>query len=300
MSEHCPICNMAESSPVHQVDDFVIVRCAACGLRYVDPLPPDEVLQAHYEDPGYFVGKGDQGYGCYADMHKALLPHFRRRLRAINRRLPAGGSLLDFGCAAGFFLELAQAAGWRVAGVELAPDMAQLACRKLGVRIVPDLEDLGGDVFDVVTMWEVIEHLPHPLTTLREVLARLRPGGLLMLSTPNTGHWQAESEPESWPGYRPPSHLVYFTIHTLRQALSAAGFVDIVVKPGGPLPPLPGWLRRVVAPLQRGLTTGDARAWRVSLVLWRAIRVGAWAWQRAFRPELDVFATLESTALRPL
>jgi len=299
VSEPCPLCNTAASTPVHHVNGFVIVHCGSCGLQYVDPLPADEVLQAHYQDPGYFAGKGDQGYACYADMERALLPHFRRRLRRAGLHQPARGSLLDFGCAAGFFLELAQADGWQVAGVELAEDMARLASHKLRVRVAPGLEDFRGDVFDVVTMWEVIEHLPHPLTTLREVRDLLRPGGLLMLSTPNTGHWQAEAEPGNWTGYRPPSHLVFFTVQTLSRALAAAGYEGITITRVSPLPPLPGWLRRLSAPVQSGLTTGQARAWPLALALWRAVRVLGWGWQRVFRPGLDVFATLEAAATRP-
>ncbi len=83
------------------------------------------------------------------------------------------------------------------------------------------------------------------------------------------------------------------------EALTRAGFERIGVRRVAPLPPLPGWLDRTTAPLQRGLSTGDARAWPAALALWRAVRLAAWGWFRLARREGDIFATLEVTAWRP-
>src|SRR5262245_44573163 len=157
-------------------------------------------------------------------MRQALLPLFQRRLRALDAHLPARGRLLDYGCAAGYFLQLAQRDGWQIAGVELSADMARQAQQTLGVPIARSLAQLSREPFDAITLWEVIEHLPRPVADLRQLLDRLQPGGALMLSTPNTNHWQAIREPEAWTGYQPPSHLLFFTPTTLADALRRAGF----------------------------------------------------------------------------
>ena len=102
----CPICGGSDSAPFIVVDGYSIVRCGVCGTIHVSPLPPDEVLTAHYQDPGYFHGQGNQGYRDYAQVRKALIPHFRRRLVEIDRHFVAPGRLLDFGSAAGYFLEV--------------------------------------------------------------------------------------------------------------------------------------------------------------------------------------------------
>jgi len=299
-STGCPICGCSVSIPAFIKSGYKIVRCTACSTLHVSPIPSDEVLQARYQDPSYFSGPEKQGYCNYADMKKALVPHFKRRLRAINNYFPSRGHLLDFGCAAGYFLEVAQADGWQVAGVELAQEMARQASQRLGEPIVSSIGDLAGDSFDVITLWEVIEHLPRPLTELRRLRERLRPGGLLMLSTPNTGHWQAQREPEAWGGCRPPWHLIFFTAHTLEDTLRRAGFEHINIRRVSLLPPLPSWLRHIAAPLERGLATGRARAWPLALFTWRVIRVFGWGWQRLFQPRVDVFATLEAVGFRPL
>ena len=262
-------------------------------------MPSDRELQAHYQDPAYYEGKEDQGYRCYADMKKALVPHFARRLRAIRNRLPNRGRLLDFGCASGYFLEMARADGWHIAGVELAQSIARLASNTLGIPIAASLDTLLENAFDAITLWEVIEHLPRPVEELRHLRERLRPGGLLMLSTPNTGHWQAVREPDTWTSYRPPSHLLFFTAPTLQNVLQRAGFERIEIYRVSPLPPLPGWLRRASAPLQQQLATGQAQVWPLALLTWRAIRVLGWGWQKLTHPHDDIFATLEAIAFRP-
>jgi SAM-dependent methyltransferase len=276
------------------------MRCQACQAAFVDRPPSVEELHICYQDPAYFAGDEGQGYRDYADMHKALAPHFHRRLRTLQDALGRCGQLLDFGCADGYFLELARTDGWQIAGVELAQEMAERAARTLRAPIAISLDALPAGDFDAITMWEVIEHLPRPVAELSRLRGRLRPGGMLVLSTPNAGHWQAVCEPENWTAYRPPSHLVLFTVQALTAALQQAGFERIIVQRTAPLPPLPRWLRRVCAPLQHGLSTGQARPWPVALALWRAIRLVGWAWHRLAHHRDDIFVTLEAQATCPL
>ena len=220
----CPICQQHANTPVVTKNGFHYVRCQRCRAVYVHPLPPPETLQAHYQNPAYFAGDEQQGYRSYADMHKALAPHFQRRLATLAPLMERQGRLLDFGCADGYFLEKARAAGWDIAGVEIAAAMAASAVRRLSIPIASALRDLSADRFDAITLWEVVEHLPQPVSELRTLYSRLRPGGVLALSTPNADHWQALREPAAWPAYRPPSHLVLFGASSMDEALTRAGF----------------------------------------------------------------------------
>lgn len=295
----CPVCGASRSVFWRSIRGFDLARCQTCGLLYVNPMPSQEALEGVYQDPGYFNGCEDQGYADYAAMEKALRPHFERRAAEATRLAPQRGRLLDFGCATGYFLETAQGAGWDVAGIELSRSMADETRLRLGVGVYNSLQELPASRFDAITLWEVIEHLPLPVETLNQLSEHLVNGGLLMLSTPNNGHWQALSEPESWPAYRPPAHLLYFDETTLADALKRAGFERISVSKLAPLPPLPEWLRRLSAPLQTSLSTGRARLWPVALAAWRAIRLVGWGWQRVAHRPADVFATLEAVAFKP-
>jgi 2-polyprenyl-3-methyl-5-hydroxy-6-metoxy-1,4-benzoquinol methylase len=294
----CPICLAAEAAPFYVKNGYTIVECAACHMRFVSPLPTKEELTAHYQQAEYFSGENDQGYLNYADMKKALQPHFQRRLQTLEAQGPLRGKILDVGCAAGYFLEEAQQRGWRISGMELSQEMAHNAEQLLHIPIYTTLTAVLDQDFDAITLWEVIEHLPDPIGTLRQLRDRLRPGGVLMLSTPNNGHWQAIRAKEQWIGYRPPSHLQYFTRETLADSLHRAGFGSSEVTGTAPLPPLPAWLRDMSKPLEQALATGQARPWKLALYTWRSIRILGWGWQKmAYRSD-DIFATLEALALQ--
>lgn len=262
-------------------------------------MPTAEQLNEHYQNLAYFEGEEEQGYLNYADMRKALQPHFARRLGQLKLHFPDAGRILDFGCAAGYFLEMAKEKGWQIAGVELSQEMAERASQALGITVENSLSSVPQSNFDAVTLWEVIEHVPQPVEQLRQLFAQLRPGGVLMLSTPNNGHWQAIRKPESWGVYRPPSHLIYFRESTLRSALERAGFEKIEVNRVLPLPELPQWLDTLSKPIQRGLFNGQARLWKFSLYTWRLIRLFGWVWQKFTKPQDDIFTTLEAIAFRP-
>jgi SAM-dependent methyltransferase len=295
----CVICGNETWQSVFIQNGFSIKRCTACDLQQVVPLPSNAALHAHYQNPAYFNGEETQGYASYADMHRAFLPHYRRRLRRLAQRIPCG-RLLDFGCADGFFLSVARAAGWDIAGVELSHAMAEQAQRDLQIVVPSRVDELGDAQFDAITLWEVIEHLSDPLMQLCALEQRLRPGGVVMLSTPNTGHWQAQREPDRWEGYRPPSHLLFFTEKTLYTTLQRAGFTHITIERVAPLPPLPGWLRRLSAPLRHALATGHARWWPLARLSWRGIRLLGWSWQKITQPKADVYMTLEALAFKPV
>jgi len=296
----CPVCGSADAHPVVSRRGFSYVRCHRCQATYVAPAPSAEEVANIYQDPSYFAGNTEIGYGDYVAMHKVLAPHFRRRLWILGRWLPERGRLLDVGCADGFFLELARADGWEVAGVEISEPMAEETARQLGVPIVTSIEKLPEDaVYDAVTLWEVVEHFREPVTELRRLVRRLRPGGALMLSTPNVGHWQAMNAPDAWNLFCPPAHLVLFTDVSLKVALEKAGYSGIRIWKVSPLPPLPKWLEKSTAPLARRLADGSARPWMLARALWLAVRLLGWAWQRLTRPQEDIFATLEAMAWRP-
>lgn len=300
--QHCPLCQASDEISVMTRNGYKIVRCRACTLLYVSPTPSDAELAAHYQQASYFEGDAGQGYRNYAEMEKALLPHFQRRLHFLAARLNGPGSLLDFGCASGYFLELAQHAGWQVTGVELSAQMAQRAAQRVaasGGRVFTSLDALGEAKFDAITLWEVIEHLPHPLETLAALSAHLRPRGMLMLSTPNTAHWQAQRKPDAWVGYRPPSHLLFFTPPTLERMLATASLTQVTIMPVSPRPPLPDWVERATTTMQTQLADGSARPWWFWLYLWRAVRLAGMGWQRLAHPRDDIYTTLEASAVKP-
>lgn len=236
----CPLCQAEPCPPLWRKNGHQLHHCRACDLVFVDPLPtPEEVagLYAGGDYHGWMAQWADQGGMPPESPQAGELIKMQRRaeqcLRLLSRHGPRPGRLLDVGCAAGLFLQKAQAAGWLVEGLELNPATARAAERSLGrpVRNLP-LEEarLPEGELDALTAWDVIEHLRDPRQLLRQAWRALRPGGLLGLSTPNhRGLFPRLSLSLAgltgvWPHPTPPWHLYQFSARGLEKLLGQEGF----------------------------------------------------------------------------
>lgn len=223
----CAVCGATEHSVFLRKDPYAIVTCAQCGFRYLNPEPSAAELDRLYGE-SYFrnddsVAQGYASYEAEADNWRAT---FRDRLLLFPTT--AGRRLLDVGAATGFFVEQARAAGWDAEGVEPSEWAARYAREQLGQPVRTGTLDEAGVLaaaYDVVTMWEVIEHLPDVGGVLRDVARVLKPGGYLLLSTPDAGSVAARLSGKRWLGWRKiPEHLSYFDGASLRRVLGDAGF----------------------------------------------------------------------------
>ncbi len=247
---HCNLCDSRETLPVRVAhvrlygrdNAFHVVRCARCGLVYVNPRPDKEELRAYY--PREYQ----------SDMQRAVSdgwdnPVIRVGLEMVlRRRMPSaspGGRLLDIGCTTGRYLMNLREKGWDVQGVEIDADAADIARSQYGLTVhTGDAEDVlpkfDGESLDVITMWHVIEHFSNPLTVLQEVRRILKPGGLLMLELPNFACPFASLFGQYWFPLEVPRHLYQFTPKTLAAMLEKAGFRLTRVK-GVPAPEALVW-----------------------------------------------------------
>lgn len=134
------------------------------------------------------------------------------------------GRLLDVGCATGIFLDEARKDGWLVEGIEPSGHMRAHALSAVASRIRPGVfADVEPDVpRDVVSFWDVLEHVEDPRETLEHAAGLLRPGGLLVVNVPNRESIPARLMGDRWP-LRLPEHLYYFTPGSLKTLLGAAG-----------------------------------------------------------------------------
>ena len=167
-------------------------------------------------------------YDGYAMPDVTRNEEFVDRLQQISRLQP-GGRLLDIGCSRGEFLELVSETGrYEFDGVDISAEAARLASARLKRNIfcgtIENLSSAPGS-YDVVTAWEVIEHMHDPGTFLRDIWRLLKPGGLLCLSTPNTD--KVRNRIPGKPSdlfFIPPEHLFYFNRNNLRLLVAHAGF----------------------------------------------------------------------------
>lgn len=200
-----------------------LVKCENCGLLFIDPQPGWEELSAHYP-------KEYHAYLCKDSTITAFLRGFglRNRVKSILRRTSVKkGSLLDVGCATGDFLYAFRAnSQWDVMGLEIVPGPAAAAKAKGLTIIEKDLVDanLAESSFDVITLWDALEHMPNPAKVLQTCHDLLKPGGVLVLKCPDPAGREAAMFQESWIGYEAPQHLFAFPKPVLLKKLRGIGF----------------------------------------------------------------------------
>ena len=220
----CPVCECALSSPVF----LTIRKCENCGLRFVNPLGD---FHGEHESEEYFLNE-------YLPMQQnnwtSSLAERADHLALIRRYapIPARPRLLDVGCALGLMLQVAINDGWEAVGVETSQFAARYAARQTGCRIhAGTLQQARFEAgsFDVISLMDVIEHVPEPRQLLDEVYRILRPGGVVFLVTPNFSSLFVRLYKERAYGIGPEEHVVYFQPKTLRQLLRTAGFINVSI-----------------------------------------------------------------------
>jgi SAM-dependent methyltransferase len=204
---------------------YVLCRCAMCGLVAQQPRPGPTELRAAYAVPYHVFRPAWQASGWPFWKVLRALTGIRRLRRLRRRRSP--GRLLEVGCGAGDFLLAAQAAGWDVHAVEVTEAMATLLRCERGLdvqsgELVPGLWDEGA--FDAVVVWDVLEHVPDPAATLRTAAGYLRAGGILLASFPTAdGVGAGQRHGDWWAALDLPRHLHFFDAQGLARLLRPVG-----------------------------------------------------------------------------
>jgi 2-polyprenyl-3-methyl-5-hydroxy-6-metoxy-1,4-benzoquinol methylase len=228
----CNLCGGVKHRPLFRKRGFALVRCEGCGLAFIaNPPRADEVVGLYSAAADYHGALLDPAEPGFAAMRRIARQHVTMLRRSV--RAPRGLHLLDIGCSSGLFLDEARAEGFEVSGAELSTDTAAFARRHFGLDVHSgDWRDAGhaDGSLDVITLFDVVEHVPDPLTELRAIRRLLKPGGLLLQSTPNIDglfprlSYKLANRLDYWPHPEPPHHLYQFSDRTLAEMTERAGY----------------------------------------------------------------------------
>jgi len=230
----CNLCGSEDHQPYCPKNGLGLVQCRNCGFVYVSPRPVAEELYALYGET-YFHNdeSGVVGYTNYIADEVNIRRTAQRRLKHLSQFVPEG-RLLDVGCATGFFIDEARKMGWRVEGLDVSDFGVHYAQEHFGLTAhhgALTTLPFDAEAYDLVTMWDVIEHVPDPKAYVRRAAELLRPGGVISLATPDVDSLPARLAGRRWVGYKlSEEHVYYFSVKTLSDMLTEAGFEVVNVR----------------------------------------------------------------------
>jgi 2-polyprenyl-3-methyl-5-hydroxy-6-metoxy-1,4-benzoquinol methylase len=219
----CIACGANASQPTYGG----LTRCVECTHVWADVEITDERLRDLY-GRHYFFGEEYTDYLADVDCARR---NFADRLRTLQRFLmPSHQRLFEIGCAYGVFLDLAKERFRSVSGIDISQDAIAYARGHFNVeaRHGDLLEtDLGSEQYDVVCLWDTVEHLRSPDRFIQKIASHMPPGSVLALTTGDIASLNARLRREHWRLIHPPTHLHYFSQRSMETMLRRLGF-DVV------------------------------------------------------------------------
>lgn len=235
----CPVCNGSQFSPFLSCKDhttsgekFNLVRCNSCSLLITNPRPDSYSIGSYYQSQNYISHSGSThtiGDQLYLLLRKFTIQWKSKLVRTHSSKV--NGSLLDFGCGTGEFVNQMSVEGWQCSGVEPS-DNARLKAKQLtGLNIESSIDQLPNSKFDVVTLWHVLEHIADVKATLKQIITQVHPNGIIFVAVPNHKSKDAEYYQNLWAGYDVPRHLWHFSQSSMSLLLASCNLKLLEIIP---------------------------------------------------------------------
>ncbi|MBL4585438.1 MAG: class I SAM-dependent methyltransferase [Flavobacteriales bacterium] len=212
--KNCLVCGSSKLNPLSGYQKHHLVKCGSCSFVFCKLIPTIDEQNAVYEN----YGRNDYLSELTIQVYENILDGFEP-YRKTNR-------LIDVGCGIGYFLEVAKRRGWEVYGTEFTEEAATI-CEKKGATMhlgVLNPDNYEPESFDVITSFEVIEHINNPREELGNFNKILRKGGLVYCTTPNFNAIERYYLKSDWNILGYPEHLSYYTPKTINRVFKESGF----------------------------------------------------------------------------
>ena len=225
MSKHekCILCQSDNLNELVAYKKAFLCQCQSCNFIFSQQIPSTDELDNYYKNYG---------------IHQYLSPITIKRYNELLDQFEPfrkTNKILDVGCGLGYFLEEAKKRGWEVYGTELSEKASEIAANK-GINIVKgnlSSNDYAPNMFDIITSYEVIEHINHPKNELVNFNKVLRQGGLVYVTTPNFNSLLRYQLKAKYNIITYPEHLSYYTPQTLKRLFESNGFIKHSIESTG-------------------------------------------------------------------
>jgi len=226
--ELCPVCGQPGAKDWLQAPDrfhgrqqiYTLVRCPACSLVWLRHPPNPIEMHHHYTDAYHkLISAAGEDSQSRWGFRKEAIAQFKQ-----------SGALLDLGCSSGSFLEFMRSESWRLYGIEMSPDCATKAEAKSGAQVfVGNILDapFPSESFDVITCFDVLEHLHEPRRVMAKVAEWLKPGGIFYVLVPNVDSAEGRVFGSYWHGLELPRHLFHYSPASLKFLAESVGLREV-------------------------------------------------------------------------
>lgn len=229
----CIVCGSTQYSPYLTCKDytvskenFTIVACNDCGFKFTNPRPDDSVLGNYYKAEEY-ISHTNTKKGLVNKLYHLVRTRTLKKKLNLVRSYVSRGTILDYGCGTGMFLNVCKKAGWEAYGME-PDDEARKIASAANLNLFSDKSRINTYItdkkFNVITLWHVLEHVTDMDETLSFFKNRLDKKGVLVIAVPNHVSYDAKHYGEYWAAYDVPRHLHHFEKKTIKQLVESKGF----------------------------------------------------------------------------
>ncbi len=234
----CPLCksgNILNHLLVkdHAVSkkEFTLCRCGDCELLFTNPRPTEEEIGPYYDFKEYYSHE-DQVRSFTQWLYQKIRKSSIQRKVGLIESLVKNGSLLDYGCGTGEFLQEAKKQRWSVQGIEPSDKARAQALGKLPSEVLATLGELPVDAaFDVITLFHVLEHIHSLRKTVKKLVNHLKSNGYVIIAVPNPESADAAHYGKDWAGYDVPRHLYHFSQKSMTTFQDQFGLELVRIEP---------------------------------------------------------------------
>ena len=231
----CPLCGGQQLEHALTCTDhyasgetFEVVRCAHCGFLMTQNAPVEAKIGKYYETPDY-ISHSDTQKGMMNRVYHWVRQFMLSRKASLVKQASkmSTGTLLDYGTGTGYFANAMAQKQWTVKAIEKSPQARAFAKERFGLDVDAEtaLPLYEPQIFDVITLWHVLEHVEH-LNEMWETLHKiLKDRGVLIMAVPNPDSYDAQKYGKWWAAYDVPRHLWHFRPSVMQQFGAKHGFI---------------------------------------------------------------------------
>jgi 2-polyprenyl-3-methyl-5-hydroxy-6-metoxy-1,4-benzoquinol methylase len=220
----CPVCGNSNFSPFLQSSDFFltkeefrIVSCNSCGMKFVNPRPEADEIGKYYESPDYASHDTAKRNALNFLYKKVRNISIKKKVHLVEEHAK-GKKILDIGCGTGEFIFVCKQHGFDVTGIEPTEKPRSFAQNEYKLNVYKEdyLNRITHPEFDVITLWHVLEHVHLLHERMNKIVEIMNADGTVIIAVPNCDSWDAHYYGKFWAAYDLPRHLYHFSQETMK------------------------------------------------------------------------------------